>query len=411
MDEDIKSFFNTCLHCLCTQPGTTVIRPLGHALPADVPNEFLHFDFCYMSPAEEDFLYMLILKDDHSRYVCLVPTTETTAQITAGSLIKLFAAFGVFTQWVSDGGSHLKKEVVLVLKEKKNSSHHFTLAYCPWSNGTVEDVSLQILRVCIALLSGYQLPQICWPSMIPVQSDLNNSIIYRLGNRCPLTVFTGHKQDTPLNAVTRTVAGETQVLSVDEIRLAQLISIKVLQDALQNVHKDLAQCSTRKKEQAVDSHNRKTGVRRINFLEGDFVLRDTMKLEWSRKPSLQWNGPFRILKCRWEYIFLIESLLDGKTSEVHFRMLKCFHNKDYNVTEELLDHLSYWQGALLVMDHFMDVRRNQGSTVLLVKWRGYPQVECDWVKLSLLREDVPILVEEYLSDIIYLRYIIYQQYK
>ena len=93
LENDIKSFVNTCLHCLCTQPATTVTRPLGHALHADHPNELLHFDFCHMSPAEDDLLYVLILKEDHSGYVWLVPTTKTTAETIADSLIKLFAAF------------------------------------------------------------------------------------------------------------------------------------------------------------------------------------------------------------------------------------------------------------------------------------------------------------------------------
>ena len=232
-----------------------------------------------------------------------------------------------------------------------------------------------------------------------VQSALNNSLLDRIGNRCPLTVFTGHKQDTPLTAVTKTVSGKTQVLSIDDIRLSQLNSINVLQDALQNMHKDVAERSTKKRQQAVDSHNRKTGVRPINFSEGDFVLRGTLQRERARKPSLRWNGPFRVLECRSEYVFLIESLLDGKKSEVHGRWLKFFRNKDYNVTEELLDHLSYQQGELLMIDHFVDIRRKQGDTELLVTWRGFPADESDWVTLSSLREDVPILVEEYLLDV------------
>ena len=65
---------------------------------ADRPNELLHFDFCYMSPAEDDLFYVLILKDDHSGYMWLVPTTRKTAETIANSLIKWFAAFGVVTK-------------------------------------------------------------------------------------------------------------------------------------------------------------------------------------------------------------------------------------------------------------------------------------------------------------------------
>ena len=246
MDDDIKSFVQTRLHCLCTQPGTTIRLPLGHALHADLPNELLYFDFCYMYTSEGDSLYVLILKDDHSGFVWLVPTTETTAEITADSLIKWFSAFGVVTQWVSDRGSHFKNEVVRLLQEKTKSSHHFTLSHCHWSNGTVEVICRELFRACRALMFEYQLTQICWPSIMPVvQSALNNSLLDRLGNRCPLTVFTGHKQDTPLATDTRTVARKTQVLSIDDIKLAHLNSIRVLQDALQDMHKDVAHRSSK----------------------------------------------------------------------------------------------------------------------------------------------------------------------
>ena len=78
-----------------------------------------------------------------------------------------------------------------------------------------------------------------------VHSALNNSLLHRLGNRCPLKLFTGRKQDTPLATVTRTVARKTQVLSIDDIRLTQLNSISVLQDALQDMHKDVAHRSSK----------------------------------------------------------------------------------------------------------------------------------------------------------------------
>ena len=62
-------------------------------------------------------------------------------------------------------------------------------------------------------------------------------------------------------------------------------------------------------------------------------------------------------------------------------------------------HLSYYQDEMLMIDHFVDIRRKQGDTELLVTWRGFPADKSDWATLSLLREDVPILVEEYLSDV------------
>jgi len=400
MYEEVKSFVHSCLHCLCTSSGAVVPRPLGRALHALKPNQILHFDFCYMSPAEDDLKYVLVLKDDHSGYVMLRATKTTDAETAATHLIEWFAQFGVVTQWISDRGTHFKNELVRLLSERYKANHHFTLAYCPWSNGTVEVVNRELLRASRALLSEFQLPQRCWPNVLPmVQSALNNAKVQRLGNRCPQTVFTSRSQDSPLTSITRTHGGTTKVHSMEEVRALQNIDTDRVQASLDNMHRDVAEKSEKKRKSATDSYNRKVGVRAVNFAEGDFVLRGVLQRERGRKPSLRWKGPFRVLECRSEYIFLIENLLTSKKEEAHGRRLKFYRNKDYEVTEELKDHLSYQQNELLLIERFDDIRRNKGDIELQVKWRGFSEDEQDWVSLSTLREDVPVLVEEYLSDI------------
>ena len=73
-----------------------------------------------------------------------------------------------------------------------------------------------------------------------------------------------------------------------------------------------------------------------------------------------------------------------------------FRNKDYGVTEELKEHLSYQQNELLVID---DIRRNHGDIELEVKWRGFTDEETDWVALSTLPEDVPVLFKDVFADV------------
>ena len=400
LSNDVESFVRSCLHCLCTETGKIVPRPLGHALHAVEPNKLLHFDFCYMSPGEKGNTYVLVLKDDHSSYVWLVPTSEATAETVATILIDWFAAFGVVQQWVSDRGSHFKNEVVRLLKEKTNSGHHFTLAYCPWSNDTVEVVCRELLRASRAILSEYQLPNKCWPSIMPVvQSALNNSILERLANRCPLTAFTGLPQDSPLVSFTRKVGEKIQVHSIDDIRSTQQKNIQAMLRALEKMHREVSVQADKRRKAAVNSHNRKTGVRAVNFTEGDYVLRGVMQYERTRKPSLKWVGPYRVVECRSDYIYLLEDLINGKKWEVHGRRLKFFRNKDYQVEEEVLNHLAYQAGELLVVDSFTDIRREHGVIEIQVKWRGFAEEESDWVTLSSLREDVPDLVDDYIKDI------------
>ena len=399
LGEDVKSFVESCLHCLCSASASTVPRPLGHALHATKPNRLLHFDFLYMTPGEGNLLYTLILKDDHSGYVWLVPTEAANAETAASALLRWFTTFGVVENWVSDRGSHFKNELVAQLREKLKVAHHFTLAYCPWSNGTVEVVCREVLRACRALLSELQLPHKCWPDVLPmIQSALNNATLPRLGNRCPQTAFTGLPQSNPICTLIKRNNGAVTVHSIEQVRMQQRASIADIQKALDEMHKEVAERTSRVRQRAVDAHNKKVGVRPVNFSEGDFVLRGVLQRERVKKPALRWNGPYRVLRCQSNYVFTIEHLLTNKQENVHGRRLKFFLNSSFDVTEDVKEHLEYQQGELLVVDRIDDIRKKQGVVELQVVWKGFGPDESDWVQLESMREDVPVLVGEALES-------------
>ena len=157
--------------------------------------------------------------------------------------------------------------------------------------------------------------------------------------------------------------------------------------------------SNKKRKAAVDAHNRKTNIRPINFTNGDYVLRGTIQGKTGRKPSLKWYGPFRVVECRSNYIFVIEDLLTGEKEEAHGRRLRFFRNSVFNVTEELKHHLMYQKGELLLIESFTGIRRKVTDVELRVKWRGLPEEESDWTTLATLKEDVPTLVDEYLDHL------------
>ena len=400
MRNDVNHFVGTCLHCLATAPGCTVPRPLGHAMHAVEPNKLLHFDFCFISDGQDDYKYVLVMKDDHSGYVWLKPTTEATAEATAEHLINWFSSFGVVEQWVSDCGTHFKNELVKLLRERVKAEHHFTLAYCPWSNGTVEVVCRELLRATRALLSEYQLPMTSWPQVLPiVQSVLNNSMLKRLGNYCPLTAFTGLPQSTPLLSIKNKVNDVVKIHSISKVRAIQAVNTANLQESLNAMHKHVAERADARRRSAIAAHNRKTNVQPINFTKGDFVLRGARKSQRGRKPQLMWHGPFQVVKVHSEYIFTIKNLLNGKTEEAHGRRLKLFRNSEYQVTEELINHLAYQEGELLVIEEFRGIRQRRGQTELHVKWKGFDVSESDWISTQSLRDDVPVMLDQYLSHL------------
>lgn len=176
----------------------------------------------------------------------------------------------------------------------------------------------------------------------------------------PAYCLTKFPQDSPLAHLKSNNKDVTRVVSVDEVRLAQLISVEKLEAPLRGMHKDVLQRLKKKRAAAISRHNRKTGVREINFDEGNFVLRGLLQQERGKKTALLWKGPYRVTACRSEFIFEFEDLLTRKKRDVHGRCLKFFRNKDFNVTEPVLNHLAYQENELLIIDSFEDIRRNNG---------------------------------------------------
>jgi transposase InsO family protein len=141
-------------NCVATIPGDKGPRPLGTQLHATKPNEILHFDFLYIGLSRDGkYQYLLLLKDDLSGYLWLVPCRTADSAATFDALMRWFAVFGVVLLWISDRGSHFNNEVVQRVQKELKAKHHFTTANCPCSNGTIEFACKQVIRAFRAVLS------------------------------------------------------------------------------------------------------------------------------------------------------------------------------------------------------------------------------------------------------------------
>jgi hypothetical protein len=77
-----------------------VPRPLGAQLHATKPNDILPFDFLYIGLSRgRKYQYLLLLKDDLSGYLWLVPCRMDDAAATVDALTRWFAVFGVVLLW------------------------------------------------------------------------------------------------------------------------------------------------------------------------------------------------------------------------------------------------------------------------------------------------------------------------
>jgi len=265
----------------------------------------------------------------------------------------------------------------------------------------VEVVCRELIRTMRALSSEYQLPFKLWPVVVPVvQSVLNNTVLDRLGGACPLSAFTSLPADSLLLVIKRTDRGSVKVSSIEEARAKQLMEIERVQKALEEMHRSISGLTSSSRQKRIALHNARTHVRPCNFDVGDYVLWGVLQRGIQRKLSLRWRGPRRVVRVLSDYLFETEDLRTHKKVVVHGSRLKFFRNCDYEVTEECYNQLAYQEGELCVVDKIMDIRLHEGVLQLLVKWKGFDDEDPGWESFETMKDDVPALVSDFLSDII-----------
>ena len=126
------------------------------------------------SDATHSYTYILVLKDQFSGYVELVPCDAPTSAHAAMALSWWVARFSKPRWLISDNGSHFTAKVVEQLSRSFDIQHHFTVPYCPWSNGSVERANRDIKALLKVVLKSAKYPEYCWPYVLPAVMNIMN---------------------------------------------------------------------------------------------------------------------------------------------------------------------------------------------------------------------------------------------
>ena len=71
LDADVEMFCESWIYCFPTDSGEGIPRTLGYKIYGEMPNEVVHFDFCYIGKSTEGYIYVIVLKDDMGSFVRL----------------------------------------------------------------------------------------------------------------------------------------------------------------------------------------------------------------------------------------------------------------------------------------------------------------------------------------------------
>lgn len=387
MRQDVWEFVDKCIHCrMVDEKKTHVI--LGDTIQGTRPNEVLHFDYVYIGTGTK---YMLVLKDGYSGFVELVATDAADAWSTAKAIVEWIGRYGIPTTFVSDRGTHFKNVLMAEIARQLGIQQHFTIAYCPWSNGTVERANKEILRVLRVMLSETKLNMTEWHALLPVVQYAVNCIgsKYRAGYS-PRQIFLGREQsptDSPLHMVT--MAGELVTLNVDDW-VGRMNHLRVLLD---DMHIKVLSAKERKRALKNGSKDR---LMEPPFKLGDFVMYETVSTSRGKLQSKR-QGPAQIVEIVSSWVYGVKDLVGERTRLVHATRLHFYEEKTMEITKELKEHLVYHSPEYEV-EQIVDARLVDETQQweLRVCWRGFEPEDSTWENAQKLVEDVPSAVRSFM---------------
>ena len=391
LQDDVKTFVNSCIHCLSTTKGIREPRPFGPALHGTAPNDLIQFDYIEMGPSTTGMKYILMMRDDFSSYSWFLPFGNANSENAADALLEWATTFTIPNGLMSDGGTHFRNETVRMLTKSLPVPHHFTLPYTPWSNGGVERLGREILRIFRATLSELRKPFNEWPALVPIlQSSLNNSPSQQRGNRCPITIFTGQQPTTPISVYKTPSTGT--IMSLDEAVKERFRNFEGIKQLLEKIH-PLVQNDikhSRSKSRKLQSRGKPA-----KFEEGDFVLVAKDDSYKGEKLALHWRGPRRILKAISEWIYCVEDLRNSTTENIHASRLRLYSDSKLN-NERIMPHILYSETGMPI-HRLINLKKQDNEIMVHVRWKGLPTSQDTLEPLNNVYEDVPQMLTRVLN--------------
>jgi hypothetical protein len=390
MMKDVQEFCKLCLHCSVADSQEIIPRPLGEQIHATERNQILHYDFIHIGASEEGFMYLLVIKDDYSGYVDLIPCETPNSDTVIKALLRWYGMFGISLVHVSDQGSHFKNSVIAELNRRLTTKHHFTLPYAPWSNGTVEIVNKALRKLLKVWISEFRLVLKQWPSLVPLMIHvINFTASDRLHGFPPALVFGGFSTVNNLDFIVEKQEFRTSTLNFTELSK----QVEELKNAFDKLHKKIDETESRRGNYSMLRN-------RPNFDKGDYVMFATRQNYTgpSRRSRPCWTGPYKLLECKSDWEYVIQHLVTGDKFSAHSSRLKYYCDKDLNVTADLKFQITHDEMRYTVKN-FSNHRSVDGNFEFLTQWEGFDEEDSTWEPITTLFEDVPKLCQKYVLSI------------
>ncbi|OWZ01886.1 hypothetical protein PHMEG_00026654 [Phytophthora megakarya] len=169
------------------------------------------------------------------------------------------------------------------------NKHTFSVAYCPWTHGSIERINRDIIQALRVLIMEYKLDHRDWVARVPImQASLNNTPLPSLANKSLLEPFTGLPPPSPFAHAFLQRDGSDEFVELPSSDAIER-SLPQLRESVRRMH-----CEVRKVN-IVEKKQRGENV--VNFSVADYVLRSHVDKKVTGhlgEPVYDDRGPFQV---------------------------------------------------------------------------------------------------------------------
>jgi len=289
---ETRKYVSSCKTCQ-KRKGIGRRAPLQHAPEAVHPMERVSADLVDLHSSSSGNRYVLVMVDQLTRYLQLVPLPNKEAETVVRAIIDHFITlFGPPRLLQTDGGLEFNNALFRSVCEDLTVQTHVTTAFHPQANGLVERTNRVVKDALATLVEDQPLD---WDRYIPQVRFAINSAIHRAIGDQPLYLLTGQPGHFPVGLSNHVTAGEDAHCK--------------LREALDVARKAAQEASRKARQEYAAYHNR--NLRPPWSLEaGSLVLYKIKTTQTGPDRALgpRWQGPAKVVKKLGPVNYVVQDL-------------------------------------------------------------------------------------------------------
>ena len=141
-------------------------------------------------------------------------------------------------------------------------------------------------------------------------------------------------------------------------------------ESLDNMHKSVRGTLSNSRKEAVDRHNKRTGVLSCNLSVGDYVVVVARNRGPRTKLSANWVGPHRIVQARSDYVFRVQHLITQETEDTHVSRINRYAAALIGTSVQMEEIAEFSDRVWYSVSKIQDTREENESFKAFISWKG-----------------------------------------